>query len=72
MQQDLHPSLSQQNIAATALVIVELTSARKTPQPVKIFTPYLRKTRKVAIEPFIQEKISSGVRNTQKELFIRV
>ena len=32
-QQDLHPSLSQQNIAATALVIVELASARKTRNP---------------------------------------
>ena len=32
-QQDLHLSLSQQNIAATALVIVKLTSARKTHNP---------------------------------------
>ena len=30
MPQDLHLSLFQQNIAATALVIVEMVNARKT------------------------------------------
>ena len=33
MQEDLHPPLSQQNIAAAALVIVKLASARKTRNP---------------------------------------
>ena len=40
MQQDLYPSLSQQNIDATALVITKLASARKSRNLLN-----LRKTR---------------------------
>ena len=46
MQQDLHPSLSQHNIAATALVIVKLASVRKTCNLSIIFRTILGKDEK--------------------------